>query len=85
MKYGTHKSTLIPATSDADEVFWFEPPGLDWSVFEESIETEKHHVFHHVSDLHDALVQCVKSGDHIVIMSNGSFSGLHRQLLQSLA
>ena len=85
MKYGIHKSTLIPATSDADEVFWFEPPGLDWSVLEESIETEKHHVFHHVSDLHDALVQCVKSGDHIVIMSNGSFSGLHRQLLQSLA
>ena len=85
MKYGIHKSTLIPATSDADEVFWFEPPGLDWSVLEGSVETEKHHVFHHVSDLHDALVQHVKSGDHIVIMSNGSFSGLHRQLLQSLA
>ena len=85
MKDGIHKSTLIPATSDADEVFWFEPPGLAWSVLDESTDTAKHQVFHHVSDLHEALVQRVKSGDHIVIMSNGSFSGLHRQLLQSLA
>ena len=34
--------------------------------------------------IHDALVADLQAGDHVVIMSNGSFSGLHQQLLQSL-
>ena len=42
-------------------------------------------VFNDVQALHDALVTEAQEGDHLVIMSNGSFSGLHQQLLQSLA
>jgi UDP-N-acetylmuramate: L-alanyl-gamma-D-glutamyl-meso-diaminopimelate ligase len=37
-----------------------------------------------VGALHDALIAELQAGDHVVIMSNGSFSGLHQQLLQSL-
>ncbi|MEC8468522.1 MAG: UDP-N-acetylmuramate:L-alanyl-gamma-D-glutamyl-meso-diaminopimelate ligase [Pseudomonadota bacterium] len=85
MKRGTHKEELVPATQHADLVFWFEPEGLDWSMTEATSELDGHFVFRDTSQLHDALVGQLHSGDHVVIMSNGSFSGLHRQLLQSLS
>ena len=85
MKRGTHKEELVPATEHADLVFWFEPGGLDWSMTEAVSELNGHFVFRDTNQLHDALVQQLHSGDHVVIMSNGSFSGIHRQLLQSLS
>ena len=85
MKRGTHKEELVPATEHADLVFWFEPGGLDWSMTEAASELNGHFVFRDTNKLHDALVQQLHSGDHVVIMSNGSFSGIHRQLLQSLS
>lgn len=85
MKRGTHKEELVPATEHADLVFWFEPGGLDWSMTEAASELNGHFVFRDMNQLHDALVQQLHSGDHVVIMSNGSFSGIHRQLLQSLS
>ena len=85
MKRGTLKEELVPATQHADLVFWFEPEGLDWSMTEATSELDGHFVFRDTSQLHDALVGQLHSGDHVVIMSNGSFSGLHRQLLQSLS
>jgi UDP-N-acetylmuramate: L-alanyl-gamma-D-glutamyl-meso-diaminopimelate ligase len=85
MKRGTHKEELVPATQHADLVFWFEPGGLDWSMTEATSELDGHFVFRDTHQLHDRLLQQLQSGDHVVIMSNGSFSGLHRQLLQSLS
>ena len=52
---------------------------------EATSELNGHFVFRDTNQLHDALVRQLHSGDHVVIMSNGSFSGLHRQLLQSLS
>jgi len=85
MKRGTHKEELVPSTQHADLVFWFEPEGLDWSMTEATSELNGHFVFRDTNQLHEALVGQLHSGDHVVIMSNGSFSGLHRQLLQSLS
>ena len=85
MKRGTHKQVLIPATQDADLVFWQEPDGLDWSMTDATSELSGHFVFRDTDQLHEALMQHLHRGDHVVIMSNGSFSGLHRQLLQSLS
>ena len=85
MKRGTHRQVLIPATQDADLVFWQEPDGLDWSMTDATSELSGHFVFRDTDQLHEALMQHLHRGDHVVIMSNGSFSGLHRQLLQSLS
>ena len=84
MKDGTHRSALIPATASADNVFWFQPEGAQWSLRDNTQNDPRHHVFNTVGALHDALVAELQAGDHVVIMSNGSFSGLHQQLLQSL-
>ena len=90
MKNGTHRDTLIPATQTADLVYWFQPEGAGWSLSSDGdtsrkVGVAKHRIFSEVQALHDALIAELKAGDHLVIMSNGSFSGLHQQLLQSLA
>lgn len=85
MKDGTHRDALLPATKAADSVFWFQPEGSAWSVSGGGDADSKHAVFNDVQVLHDALIAEAQAGDHLVIMSNGSFSGLHQQLLQSLA
>ena len=84
MKDGTHRSALIPATESANTVFWFQPEGAQWSLRDNTQNDPRHHVFNTVGALHDALIAELQAGDHVVIMSNGSFSGLHQQLLQSL-
>ena len=85
MKDGTHRNALFPATQAADVVFWFQPEGSGWSLSGSGSTGSKHTVFKDVQTLHDALVADAQAGDQLVIMSNGSFSGLHQQLLQSLA
>ncbi|HBQ03353.1 MAG TPA: UDP-N-acetylmuramate:L-alanyl-gamma-D-glutamyl-meso-diaminopimelate ligase, partial [Halieaceae bacterium] len=85
MKRGVHQLDLLPATENADAVYWFEPTGLDWSISDTAADYDHHHVFHCTQQLHDALVVATQGQDHVVIMSNGSFGGLHRQLLQSLS
>ena len=85
MKDGTHRDALLPATQAADVVFWFQPEGSAWTLSVNGSEDAEHTVFNDVTALHDALVAEAQAGDHLVIMSNGSFSGLHQQLLQSLA
>ena len=37
-----------------------------------------------LEQLVQSLVAQAKAGDHIVIMSNGGFGGIHRKLLQAL-
>ena len=32
MRMGEHREQLAPATEDADLVYWFQPPGMDWSL-----------------------------------------------------
>src|SRR5690606_37786710 len=32
MRLGTHLQQLAPATAAADEVIWYQPPGLDWPL-----------------------------------------------------
>ncbi len=85
MKMGVHKGQLAEATAAASEVIWFKPEGLDWSLDDEisespvpaSIEAD-------IGTLVDHLVKTRQPGEHIVIMSNGGFGGLHSKLINAL-
>lgn len=84
MRQGTMKSRLADSTSIADRVWWYQPPGLDWSLG----EVVAGHAASRVSSDLDALVgevvEAAASGDRIVVMSNGGFGGIHGKLLQAL-
>lgn len=85
MRMGEHRDQLAAATAAADNVYWYQPSGMDWSL-EELVERSP--VPAAVFDDIDAMVRRVatdsRSGDRVVIMSNGGFAGIHQKLLHQL-
>ncbi|MCC5881646.1 MAG: UDP-N-acetylmuramate:L-alanyl-gamma-D-glutamyl-meso-diaminopimelate ligase [Halomonas sp.] len=85
MRLGTLRDRLMASTAAADRVYWYQPPGLDWSLaplveaspvpacLEEDIDA-----------LVASLVAEARPMDRIVVMSNGGFGGIHEKLLAAL-
>ena len=84
MKMGEHKEALAASVADADSTFWLAPEGLSWSLTEAVAEMPQQTVCHSIEELEKHLLAEIQAGDDVVIMSNGSFSGLHRSLLSQL-
>ena len=84
MKEGRHGVSLAAATEEADQVFWYEPPGLLWPLTELVAKQTGQSVWQHIDTLIDAVVGTAKAGDAVVVMSNGGFGGIHEKLLQRL-
>lgn len=85
MKLGTMRALLPEALAGADLVMGF-AGGLDWPL-EEALKPlgARASVFQSLDALKAAAVTCARPGDHFLLMSNGSFGGLHTQLLEELA
>ncbi|MBF7073653.1 UDP-N-acetylmuramate:L-alanyl-gamma-D-glutamyl-meso-diaminopimelate ligase [Glaciecola sp. MH2013] len=85
MKMGVHKYTLAQSWQLADEVHIFEPPNLDWSLSEMVANSEVNvHLYQNTKAIVDTVSASAKSGDHILIMSNGGFNGIHDEILAAL-
>jgi UDP-N-acetylmuramate: L-alanyl-gamma-D-glutamyl-meso-diaminopimelate ligase len=86
MKMGVHQSTLGPSLLAADEVWLYTPPDLGWDASPIVASLGKHgHSSRDIGGLATELVKSAQPGDHVLIMSNGGFGGLHGQLLAELA
>ena len=83
-KQGEHKAKLAASVEDADATYWLEPEGLSWSLIDAVEGMNNQTVCHTVEALETQLLNDIQTGDDVVIMSNGSFSGLHRSLLAKL-
>ena len=85
MRMGVHRDTLGPSLEAADEVWLYVPPDLGWDVgaVVKSLGGRVH-TSHDVDALAAALAKSVRPGDHVLIMSNGGFGGLHGKLLAAL-
>ena len=85
MKLGIHKNTLAEATKLADQVLWYQPDNIDWSLAE--VVSGGSAPAKVVDDIDVLIKQTLKRTDgltHIVVMSNGSFSGFHGKLVKAL-
>ncbi|MEO7774959.1 MAG: UDP-N-acetylmuramate:L-alanyl-gamma-D-glutamyl-meso-diaminopimelate ligase [Steroidobacteraceae bacterium] len=85
MKLGTHKDTLGPSLMAADEVFLFAAPDLGWDTGPTLAPLGARG--HAAATLDALLLQLegmLRAGDHVLIMSNGGFGGLHTRLLAAL-
>ncbi|MDP8567946.1 UDP-N-acetylmuramate:L-alanyl-gamma-D-glutamyl-meso-diaminopimelate ligase [Methylophilus aquaticus] len=84
MKLGVMKDALPDSLRDADTVFCYSA-NLGWDAA--AALAPIHHKAHTFDDL-PALVQAVakqaQPGDHVLVMSNGGFGGVHQHLLQAL-
>ncbi|MFM6979090.1 MAG: UDP-N-acetylmuramate:L-alanyl-gamma-D-glutamyl-meso-diaminopimelate ligase, partial [Methylophilaceae bacterium] len=85
MKLGVMKQALPDSLRDADLVFCY-GANLGWSA-QEALQpiAHKSQVFDDLNALVQAICQVAESGDHILVMSNGGFGGIHQQLLDALA
>ena len=85
MRMGVHKETLVPSLLQADEAIFFQPADLKWQM--KDIVTDmgsKGHVFDSIDEIIVYVKTHAKPGDHILIMSNGAFGGLHNKLIEVL-
>ncbi|GEA60451.1 UDP-N-acetylmuramate:L-alanyl-gamma-D-glutamyl-meso-diaminopimelate ligase [Vibrio comitans] len=85
MKMGVHKDTLAASLGLADKVFLYQPDSIDWSVQDIAQQcSQPAQASNSVDDIVQSLVDETKPGDHILVMSNGGFEGIHTKLLQAL-
>ncbi|MEB4593573.1 UDP-N-acetylmuramate:L-alanyl-gamma-D-glutamyl-meso-diaminopimelate ligase [Candidatus Thiothrix sp. Deng01] len=86
MRLGAHKTALAASLQAADHVFLYQPPGLDWSLADVVTEIGgKGQWLQDIDGLVDAVAQLAQPGDHVLIMSNGGFGGIHDKLLAKLS
>jgi UDP-N-acetylmuramate: L-alanyl-gamma-D-glutamyl-meso-diaminopimelate ligase len=85
MKAGVMKDRLAASLAGADRVYCYSA-GLQWDAAAAlaplGAKAEVHADF---GRLLEAVSAAAKPGDHIVIMSNGGFNGIHEKLLARLA
>ncbi len=86
MRLGVHRSELAHSLHAADAVWLYQPDDLAWDIREVSATLR---VPTTVSTDIDTLVASVtayaRSGDRLVVMSNGGFGGIHEKILVALA
>lgn len=86
MRMGVMKDTLAASLAAADQVYCYAPPNLGWDAAAALTPLGgKVHTLADVDALAETLADAAQPGDHILIMSNGSFAGLHEKLLARLA
>jgi len=84
MKMGVHQHTLLDSLRDADDVLLFEPDNLSWSLKEQADKAGMQCI-NSTKAIVDIALENIKPNQHILIMSNGGFNGLHQQLVDGLA
>ena len=84
MKLGTMKALLPTSLADADMVFSY-GEHLDWDI-EEAMQPikDKSQVFMDLDQLVAVIAETAQPGDHILVMSNGGFGGIHQKILDVL-
>lgn len=85
MRMGTHREQLAQSTASADQVYWYQPEGIDWSL--DNVVTQSAvpaALYRDIGELVQAVVEDARPRDQVVIMSNGSFGGVHQQLIERL-
>ena len=94
MKLGVMKAQLPASLHAADKVFAYGAnvgkESLGWDLQEVLLplnaqEQAKAQAFDDLEALVKAVVNEAKPGDHILVMSNGGFGGVHRKILQAIA
>ncbi|MDQ2962644.1 MAG: UDP-N-acetylmuramate:L-alanyl-gamma-D-glutamyl-meso-diaminopimelate ligase, partial [Pseudomonadota bacterium] len=85
MRLGTMKDALAGSLAAADLVFCY-AVNLSWdaAAWLQPLG-DRVHTSADLSALTAAIVAAARPGDHVVIMSNGAFGGIHDKLLAQLA
>ena len=85
MKLGVMKAALPGSLAAADRVFCY-AGNLGWDRGAQSLAPlgERAHVSTDLDALVAAIAREARPGDHVLVMSNGGFGGIHAKLLAAL-
>ncbi len=85
MKLGVHRDQLAPALAVADHSWFLNSQDLGWDLGGAvSGMGERVSLARTVDALVEGLAAQVRAGDHVLVMSNGGFGGVHEKLLAAL-
>jgi UDP-N-acetylmuramate: L-alanyl-gamma-D-glutamyl-meso-diaminopimelate ligase len=87
MKLGAMKDALPGSLVDADLVFGFgSQQALGWSLGDALAPLgQVASAYEDIGVLVAAIAKAARPGDHIIVMSNGGFGGVHDKILEALA
>ena len=86
MRMGSHAQELAQSLLGADRVFVYARPDLKWdaagalAAIASQLQVEPE-----LGTLVEAIAAEARSGDRVLVMSNGDFGGVHARLLDALA
>ncbi len=86
MRLGLHKQQLASSLELADKVILFQPADVDWDM--QSVVDELGNsacLMRSIDEVVGLLAEQSQSGDHILVMSNGAFGGIHQKILAALS
>ena len=84
MKLGVMKNALPESLAEADMVFCY-GANLGWDAKDALMPIKsKAAVYEDMTEMVAAIVKTAKPGDHVLVMSNGGFGGIHQKLLDAL-
>ncbi|EIC20552.1 UDP-N-acetylmuramate:L-alanyl-gamma-D-glutamyl-meso-diaminopimelate ligase [Thiorhodovibrio frisius] len=85
MRAGVHAKTLAASLGEADLVYLFAPADLGWDAAAVMAPLgERVRVHEAIEPLVAEIIKTVQPGDHLLVMSNGGFQGIHQRLLDAL-
>jgi len=85
MKLGVMKDALPGSLKDADRVYCY-GANLGWDAAATLAPLgDKAQTFDDLDALVAAVTAVARPGDHVLVMSNGGFGGVHEKLLAALA
>ncbi len=83
MRMGVHADTLAQSLQDADKAIIFQADNVTWDIASHVAELgDRCEVFTDIDAIVENIAADWQPGDHIVIMSNGGFGGIHDKLTQ---
>ncbi len=83
MRMGVHADTLAQSLEDADKAIIFQADNVTWDIASHVAELgDRCEVFTDIDAIVENIAADWQPGDHIVIMSNGGFGGIHDKLTQ---
>jgi len=85
MKMQVHNQELPQSLNQADQVFIYLPPGYEDKFNHLLTElSDKAQAFTDINQLINTVLEHSQCNDHLLVMSNGGFEGIHNKLLAGL-
>ena len=83
MRLGVYRDTLGASLRGADRVWLFRPPDMRWDLAE-AVDGLDARISDDVNDIVAEVAAAADAGDHVLVMSNSGFGGIHQLLLDAL-